>query len=59
MPYTHRGTPTGDNHRPSYRPTPKGYGDYSNPETRDQQRATDREFDKMEWDEKYKTTHNN
>lgn len=29
---------------------PHGYGDYSNPETRDAQRRTDREFDRQEWE---------
>ena len=30
--------------------TPSGYGDYSDPSTRDAQRNTDRDFDKQEYD---------
>lgn len=28
---------------------PTGYGDYSNPATRDAQRQADRDFDRREW----------
>ena len=48
---THRGTPTGRNHRPTPRSgmrPPAGYGDYSNPRTMDAQRQTDRAFDSDE-----------
>ena len=36
------------NRQPQKPTTPSGYGNYSDPSTRDAQRNTDREFDKQE-----------